>query len=101
MLSKPKSSFTWPLLVIALAIPFTGCAAAYHAYSECCVPYLYCAPRPLSYLHYDGCHCPTPGASQYIPESATALPGDAPERDAVNENSAPPKPGEIIAPAQE
>lgn len=60
-----KTSSAWCLLAVVLAISITGCAGAYHDYSGCRIPYLYCAPPPLPYVGYDGCHCPTPVGSQY------------------------------------
>ena len=62
---KSKASPMWKLLGGALIVVLPGCATAYHDYSDCCIPYLYCPPRPLPHVPYDGCHCPTPAASQY------------------------------------
>lgn len=61
-MSKNRMSAILVLLGIALTIAFSGCAGAYHDYSDCCIPYLYCAPPPLPYVTYEDCHCPTPGA---------------------------------------
>ena len=56
----------WKLVGVALIVSASGCAVAYHDYQGCCIPYLYCTPPPLPHVHYDGCHCPTPGASLYF-----------------------------------
>lgn len=63
---KNRQSLTWKLMGIALLVSMSGCAAAYHDYESCCIPYLYCTPQPLPYVAYEGCHCPTPGASLYF-----------------------------------
>jgi hypothetical protein len=63
---KNKPLVTWELLTVALMVSFSGCAAGYHDYSGCCIPYLYCSPPPLPYAAYEGCRCPTPVASQYL-----------------------------------
>ena len=45
-------------ILVALTLALTiGCAPAYHSYSDCCVPYCYCAPPPLPYVHYAECGC--------------------------------------------
>ena len=49
-------------LFVALAtVAVSGCAAAYHAYADGCVPYEYCPPAPLPYACYQA--CPTPVAA--------------------------------------
>lgn len=63
---KDNASPIWRLLGVALIVSFSGCAAAYQDYPGCCIPYLYCPPPPLPYVAYEGCHCPTPGASLYL-----------------------------------
>jgi hypothetical protein len=58
------------LLQFAL-VAFTstsGCAPAYHHYSECHVNCRYCAPPALPYMHYDGCVCHSCAASKYLEE---------------------------------
>jgi hypothetical protein len=47
-------------------VSLSGCAAAYHDYLGCCIPYSYRPPPPLPYVAYDGCHGPTLGASQSL-----------------------------------
>jgi len=67
----------WRLLCLVLLVSLSGCAAAYHDYQGCCIPYLYCTPPSLPYVSYEGCHCPTPGASLYFRQhdtSGTAIP---------------------------
>ena len=44
-----------------------GCASAYHDYADCQVPCKYCAPRPLSYPHYDECVCHSHVAAEHSP----------------------------------
>jgi hypothetical protein len=62
----PSKRFpSWKLLSVVLVVFLSGCASAYHDYADCCVPYRYCQPRPLPYVAYQGCHCPTPAGSQY------------------------------------
>ena len=77
---KHKPSPIWKLLGVALMVSLSGCAAAYHDYQGSCIPYLYCAPPPLPFVSYDGCRCPTPGASLYFQQQdgasdTTAAPG--------------------------
>ena len=55
----------WTLAGIVLALALSGCARAYHAYHDACVPYAYCPQRPLPYTTYDNCHCPTPIAAEF------------------------------------
>ena len=69
---KNKPSLMWKLSGVALLISLSGCAAGYHDYSDCCIPYLYCTPQPLPYVSYEGGHCPTPGASVYFPQHDTS-----------------------------
>jgi len=66
-----KSSTSRLLLVLAMLVFLAGCASAYHDYADCCIPYRYCAPRPLPCVPYDNCHCPTPGASDYYQQLGT------------------------------
>jgi hypothetical protein len=80
-MSKSKPSTIWKLLGVALIVSLSGCAAAYHDYQGCCIPYLYCAPPPLPYVSYKGCHCPTPGASLYFQQHGHSSPA-IPESDA-------------------
>jgi hypothetical protein len=54
------------------AVCFTGCAAAYHAYPNGCVPYSYHAPAPLPYTQYS--NCPTPIAARYFERRADTSP---------------------------
>ncbi len=68
---KNKPSPIWKLLGVTLMLSMSGCAAAYHDYEGDCVPYLYCTPQPLPYVSYEGCHCPTPGASLYFQQHGT------------------------------
>ena len=68
---KKKPSAMWKLLGIALIVSLSGCAAAYHDYPGCCIPYVYCPPPPLPYAAYEGCHCPTPGVSLYLQQHGT------------------------------
>ena len=69
---KNRASPMWTLLGVALMVSLSGCAAAYHDYPDCCIPYLYCPPPPLPYTAYEGCHCPTPGASQHFQQEGDA-----------------------------
>ena len=78
----------WKLLGIALIVSMSGCAAAYHDYQGCCIAYLYCTPPPLPYVSYEGCHCPTPGASLYFQQHGHSGPA-IPESDAAIEVPAP------------
>ncbi len=55
---------SWRLLGIVLALAFSGCAPAYHAYPDACIPYGYCPEPPLPYVTYD--NCPTPIASEFL-----------------------------------
>jgi hypothetical protein len=74
---KNKPPPIWKLLAVALLVSMSGCAAAYHDYPSCCIPYLYCTPPPLPHVAYEGCHCPTPGASLYSLQhgpTGTAIP---------------------------
>ena len=79
---KNKPSPMWKLLGVALVISLSGCAAAYHDYPGCCIPYLYCPPSPLPHVAYEGCHCPTPSASltfqQHGPSAAAIPDSDVP-----------------------
>lgn len=68
---KCKPSMMAKLLAVLLTVSFWGCAAAYHDYQSCCIPYLYCTPPPLPYADYEGCHCPTPGALQYFQQQGS------------------------------
>ncbi len=90
MLSKRKKSSLWRLLAVAAVISITGCAGAYHDYQGCCIPYLYCTPPPLPYVSYEGCHCPTPGASLYFQQHGSSVPA-IPESDAPIEVPTPPQ----------
>ena len=71
-MSKNKTSAMRILLGIVLIVSLPGCAGAYHDYRACCIPYLYCTPPPLPYVAYEGCHCPTPGASLYFQQHGTS-----------------------------
>ncbi len=52
-------------LLLALATSL-GCAPAYRQYDSCYVHCRYAAPRPLPYIHYDGCACHSCAASKYL-----------------------------------
>lgn len=71
-MSKNKSSAMWNLLCAVLMVSLPGCAAAYHEYSGCCIPYTYCTPPPLPYVAYEGCHCPSSGASRYFQQNGAS-----------------------------
>lgn len=64
-MSKNRPSPVRKLLAVVVVGLLSGCAAAYHHYSGCCIPYRYCAAPPLPYVDYEGCHCPTAGAAEY------------------------------------
>jgi hypothetical protein len=72
-MSKNKKHAMWKLLGIALIVSLSGCAAACHKYAGCSIPYRYCAPSPLPYVTYDGCHCPTPGATLYFQQNGVSV----------------------------
>lgn len=93
---KSKASPIWRLLGGVLIVALPGCAAAYHDYSDCLVPYLYCPPQPLPYVPYDGCHCPTPLASQYFEPETEISNTSASDADVPTEA---PTPSELDAPA--
>jgi hypothetical protein len=91
---KNKPSAMWRLLGVPLLVSLSGCAAAYHDYQGCCIPYLYCPPPPLPYVAYEGRHCPTPGASLYSQQYGSSGP-------ALSESDAPievPTPSEQVEP---
>jgi hypothetical protein len=100
MLSKREKSFPWRLLAVAAVISITGCAGAYHDYQGCCVPYLYCTPPPLPYVSYEGCHCPTPGASLYFQQNGSPDP-IIPEADAPMDAPTRPELGGTNSPGPE
>ena len=100
MLSKCKKSSLWRLLAVAAVISIAGCAGAYHDYQGCCIPYLYCTPPPLPYVSYEGCHCPTPGASLYFQQHGSSVPA-SPESDAPIEVPTPSEQGETNGPGPE
>jgi hypothetical protein len=77
---KIKPSVFWKLSGAALAVWFSGCAAAYRDYQGSCIPYLYCTPSPLPYVSYESCHCPTPGASLHLQQRGAPDPA-SPESD--------------------
>jgi hypothetical protein len=97
---KYKPSPMWKLLCAALLVSLSGCAAAYHDYPGCCIPYLYCPPPPLPYVAYEGCHCPTPGASLYFLRHGSSGPA-IPDSDAPIEAPTPSEQGEPTAPILE
>ena len=87
---KNRRSPIWRLSGVALLVSLSGCGAAYHEYGGRCVPYLYHAQPPLPYIPYEGCHCPTPGATSYFqtrggPEKA------APTAEVLAESTTPPE----------
>lgn len=82
---------SWNLLTLVLAVALSGCASGYHDYADCCVPYRYCRPRPLPYVSYQGCHCPTPLGSHWASsQSADSVP-------LGHERGAPLSPGKVSA----
>ena len=84
----------------APAVSVSGCAAAYHDYRGSCIPYRYCPRAPLPYVAYEGCHCPTPGASVYFQQHGTS--GAAiPESGVPIEGPTPSERGEPTAPTPE
>ena len=52
-------------LLLALATAL-GCAPAYRQYDSCNVNCRYAVPRPLPFIHYDGCACHSCAASKYL-----------------------------------
>ena len=72
MITK-KLSPAWKLLGVILLVSLSGCAAAYHDYQGCCIPYLYCPLRPLPVVVYGGCHCPTPTESDVAQNRLNAV----------------------------
>jgi hypothetical protein len=60
-----------------------GCAPAYHSYRGCRVDCKYCAPPPLSYVHYEGCACHSCSTSKYLSIQPTNV--DAPEEGTEHE----------------
>lgn len=57
------SRYAFHLILLALPIGASGCAAQYHD-DSCGYPsYGYCPSAPLPYVVYDG--CPTPAAAHY------------------------------------
>ena len=97
---KNNASAMWKLLGVALMVSLSGCATAYHDYQGCCIPYLYCTPPPLPYVAYEGCHCPTPGASLYFQQHGTSGPA-IPESAASIEALTPSEQGELNTPIPE
>ena len=59
----PKN-LAWRILGPVALMASTGCAAAYHDYSDGCVPYTYTPQPPLPYTTY--ADCLTPIASQIL-----------------------------------
>lgn len=88
---KKRTSTMARLLGVALLASLSGCATAYHDYPGCCIPYRYCPCPPLPYITYEGCHCPTPGASmccQHHPNSSDdAVESDSSLRDSTSSAS--------------
>ena len=97
---KNKPSPMWKLLGVGLIVSLFGCAAAYHDYPGCRIPYLYCTPPPLPYVAYEGCHCPTPGASLYFQQHDASVIA-IPHSDVPIEASTPSEQGKPIAPTPE
>jgi len=86
---KHKASTISRLLGITLMVSLSGCAAAYHDYQGCCIPYRYCPPSPLPYVAYQGCYCPTPVGPQYLQrQNVSPLPA-APNVDIPAESPRP------------
>ena len=56
----------WLFAGTVLAVALLGCAPAYHAYPDVCIPYAYCPRAPLPYTTYAHCHCPTPVAAGHL-----------------------------------
>ena len=95
---RNKPSSIWKLLGVVLIVSLSGCITAYHDYPGCCIPYLYCPPPPLPYVRYEGCHCPTPGASIYFRQHGTPVPA-ALDSDVSIEATTLPEHGEPVAPS--
>ena len=60
----------WGVGGIVVIAALSGCASAYHAFPDLCVPYAYCPQPPLPYTTYSHCGCPTPIAAQYAERTA-------------------------------
>lgn len=60
------------LSLFLITVALSGCAPAYHSYSECRVDCKYCAPPPLPFLHYEGCVCHSCVAYQHLHTHATS-----------------------------
>jgi hypothetical protein len=97
---KNKPSAMWKLLGVALIVSLFGCAAARHDYPDSCIPYLYCPPPPLPYVAYDGCHCPTPGATLNSQQHGSSGPAVS-DSDVPIEASTPSQQGDPTAPTSE
>ncbi len=97
MLNNGTPSLWKWVAVVGIGL-LSGCATAYHDYSDCCIPYLYCRPSPLPFVNYEGCHCPTPGASQYLGQQQAISSSSSPLADAPTPAPAPPSGDSPVAP---
>jgi hypothetical protein len=86
IITQPLWQFaTMPLFALTM-----GCAAAYHAYPDGCVPCEYCAPPPLPYMTYCGsCPAPTAGCCSELhgveSNSDEGIPSEGVTRDGQDE----------------
>lgn len=73
-----KTVRLWAVLAAGALLAGSGCAAGYHAFSDCRPGCDYCTPRPLPYRQYDEPDCHAKAVQGYLPPPSESVPQPAP-----------------------